>query len=152
MFGLTSKKKVTEILDQKAEEIQSMQLKTSRAENALTENNQLNRALFQMLYSNTIVPYQAEATAFIDKGYCYNPHLYTVINFIGRNLSQVIFKPYKITDRKRKRLTRITPIFAAFFLINSFVPLVAPIKAFFILSLIPTSFCLYIFAFIRFRF
>jgi len=101
MFGLTSKKKVTEILDQKAEEIQSLQLKASRAETALTENNQLNRALFQMLYSNTIVPYQAEATAFIDKGYCYNPHLYTVINFIGRNISQVPFRLYKVTDKKR---------------------------------------------------
>ena len=61
---------------------------------------QLKRALHQMMMMNTVEYYEADFDTYIDKGYAFNPHCFTVINFIGRNSSQVPFKVYVVKDKK----------------------------------------------------
>lgn len=90
-------------------EIFGFELKKIKAEAKLPTNktevnsNQLHRALYQMLMENNVIKYDCDNTTFIKKGYNFNPHAYSVINFICRNISQVPFKAYKVTDKKHLR-------------------------------------------------
>jgi len=63
-------------------------------------NNDLYRALHSMLLNGNVEFYDQKINTFIDKGYNFNPHAYTVINFIARSISQVPFKVYEIKDKK----------------------------------------------------
>jgi len=63
-------------------------------------NNVLYRALYNMLSNGVKDLYSDEYETFINKGYAFNPHAYTVINFIARSISQVPFKVYEITNEK----------------------------------------------------
>ena len=63
-------------------------------------NNQLNRALHSMLINGNVEFYDQEIETFIDKGYLFNPHAYTVINFIARSISQVPFKVFEVKYKK----------------------------------------------------
>jgi HK97 family phage portal protein len=63
-------------------------------------NNQLYRALYSMLLNNNVEFYDQKIETFIEKGYMFNPHAYTVINFIARSISQVPFKVYEVKNKK----------------------------------------------------
>ncbi len=63
-------------------------------------DNQLNRVLYQMLVNGNPSYYKVNQNTFIDKGYKFNPHVYTVIKFISDNISQINFYPYIIKDKK----------------------------------------------------
>jgi hypothetical protein len=64
------------------------------------EDNDLMRALMAWAGSNQVIHYKNDNTTYINKGYTYNPHLYTVIGWIGRNISQVQFYPCFVKDKK----------------------------------------------------
>lgn len=65
-----------------------------------TEDNQLQRAIFQYIMKNQVVYYNNDQNTFIEKGYAFNPHVYTVINFIARNKSQAKFFLSEIKNKK----------------------------------------------------
>lgn len=67
------------------------------------QNNQLQRVLYQMLVNGTVAYYDKNVNTFIDKGYIFNPHAYTVINFIARNISQVPKTVNIVKDKKNHR-------------------------------------------------
>jgi HK97 family phage portal protein len=64
-------------------------------------NNALYKALYNMLTRNLTDFYDQEVDTYVNKGYAFNPHAYTVINFIARSISQVPFKVYEIKDKKQ---------------------------------------------------
>lgn len=64
------------------------------------QDNDLNRALMQMALANQVIHYPINQDTFIQKGYAYNPHVYTVVTWKCRNKSQVPFELYKIVDKK----------------------------------------------------
>ena len=68
--------------------------------NHTTEDNQLYRALYQTLYKDSVRGYEQNVNTYINKGYVFNPHTYSVINYISRNLSQIKFSLYEVTDEK----------------------------------------------------
>jgi len=63
-------------------------------------NNDLYRALYSTLIKNNVEFYDKDPEVFIGKGYTFNPHAYTVINFIARSMSQVPFNVFEVSDRK----------------------------------------------------
>lgn len=63
-------------------------------------NNQLYRALYSMLINNGVEFYDDKIESFVEKGYKFNPHAYTVISFIAKSISQVPFEVYEVKDRK----------------------------------------------------
>ena len=65
------------------------------------EDNQLQRAIFQYIMKNQVVYYNNDQNTFIEKGYAFNPHVYTVINFIARNKSQAKFFLSEVKDKKQ---------------------------------------------------
>lgn len=68
--------------------------------NHTVEDNQLYRALYQTLYKDNVRQYDQKVETFIQEGYIFNPHTFTVINYIARNLSQVKFNVFEIEDEK----------------------------------------------------
>lgn len=63
-------------------------------------NNQLYRAIYSMLTRDVVSFYDQKIETFVDKGYLFNPHAYTVISFIAKSISQVPFKVYEVKDKK----------------------------------------------------
>lgn len=64
------------------------------------EDNQLNRVLYQMLVNGSPAYYKVNQATFIDKGYNFNPHVYTVIKYLCDQISQINFCPYIVKDQK----------------------------------------------------
>lgn len=64
------------------------------------QDNQLQRAIFKYIMRNQVVYYNHDNNTFIEKGYGFNPHVYTVINFIARNKSQAKFFLSEIKNKK----------------------------------------------------
>lgn len=65
--------------------------------------NELQKVVYQWLLNNTVVGYSKDPNTFIEKGYKWNPHAYTVVSYIARNLSQIHFYSYEVMDRKAHR-------------------------------------------------
>ena len=63
-------------------------------------DNEIMRALMAFASGNQVVHYQSNNATYIDKGYTYNPHIYTVIGWIARNIAQVPFYPCIVKDQK----------------------------------------------------
>jgi HK97 family phage portal protein len=53
-----------------------------------------------MLINNGVEFYDDKIESYVEKGYKFNPHAYTVISFIAKSISQVPFKVYEVKDKK----------------------------------------------------
>ncbi len=67
---------------------------------ALPLNNQLLRALYQFVGTNTPVTMGQNVDEFIDKGYKYNHYVYSVVNLITSHAAYVPLRIYDVKDEK----------------------------------------------------
>lgn len=82
----------------------NLQVKAKRSdvlEIDTTNSNQLFRAIYQFLVQNDVIKYDHNVKTYINKGYAYNPHVYTVINYIARQKTQAIFKVFEVKNKKQ---------------------------------------------------
>jgi HK97 family phage portal protein len=95
------KSRILDLLNlQQKKQPETLQKAQSFIPSVLPEDNILQRALMQFYMQNQVVYYPNNNNTFVNRGYKYNPHVYTIISWICRNLSQVEFEPYKIVDKK----------------------------------------------------
>lgn len=64
------------------------------------ETNQLQQIIYKWLVNGQVPKYEASNETYIMKGYKWNPHAYTVINYLCKQASQVPFYSYEVTNRK----------------------------------------------------
>lgn len=104
MFGISFNRK-SEDIEPLMKELEAIQSRTRSKINLLEygsyELNQLQQSIFRYLVTNQVISYPINQRTFIDKGYSYNPHIYTVINFIARNKAQAKFFVTIVKDKKQ---------------------------------------------------
>lgn len=103
MFGIAKRTPMdVEPMLKELDEINSrIQRKMNLMQYNGNEVNQLQAAIFRYLMINQVVSYPVDQRTFIDKGYSYNPHVYTVINYIARNKAQAKFYLTIVKDKKQ---------------------------------------------------
>ena len=74
--------------------------KKSTSKVVYSQDNQLAKAVFDLVRNNNVVFYDENPKTFIESGYVRNPHARAVIDYIAENVSRIRFRAYEVVDEK----------------------------------------------------